>query len=55
MHSLQVSPRPTRKINDVGESLVNSLVCRKNENLIRKYYTRDYFPNGKEKLLTDFN
>ena len=31
-----------RKNNDVGESLTNKLVCRKNGNLCRNQHTRDY-------------
>ena len=32
----------TLKNNDVGESLGNKIVCRKNENLERNQHTRDY-------------
>ena len=34
--------RRRRKNNDVGESLGNKFVCRKNENLSRNQHTRDY-------------
>ena len=36
------------KNNDVGESLANKLVCRKNENLCRNQHTRDYLDYNKD-------
>ena len=50
--------RRRRKNNDVGESLANKLVCRKNENLGRNQHTRDYctqYTGGWNFFVPDFN